>query len=78
MCYALNEVPGRRRIDQVIPPRKTCSASVAERGSGKKNYSKYLVTKFTPNITTCITSAPWTRKMPSRSPCPEAVEARGR
>jgi hypothetical protein len=28
--------------------------------------------------TTCITSAPWTRKMPSRSPCPKAAEARGR
>ena len=27
---------------------------------------------------TCITSAPWTRKMPSRSPCPKAAEARGR
>ena len=28
--------------------------------------------------TTCITSAPWTRKMPSRSPCPKAAEASGR
>ena len=27
--------------------------------------------------TTCITSAPWTRKMPSRYPCPKAAEARG-
>ena len=26
--------------------------------------------------TTCITSAPWTRKMPSRSPCPKAAEAK--
>jgi hypothetical protein len=34
MCYALNEVPGRTRIGQVISPRRTCSASVAERGSG--------------------------------------------
>ena len=25
--------------------------------------------------TTCFTSAPWTRKMPSRSPCPNAAEA---
>jgi hypothetical protein len=27
---------------------------------------------------TCITSVPWTLKMPSRSPCPKAAEAKGR
>ena len=47
-----------------------------------------LQTLFTPNIIlelqlhlcspTCITSAPWTRKMPGRSLCPKAAEARGR
>jgi hypothetical protein len=28
--------------------------------------------------TTCITSAPWTREMPSRPPCPKAADARRR
>ena len=27
--------------------------------------------------TTCITSAPWTRKMPGRSPCSKVAESRG-
>ena len=44
-----------------------------------QHYSNYLGSRVLHLCSpTCITSAPWTRKMPGRSLCPKAAEARGR
>jgi hypothetical protein len=71
--------------------RGTRSPGLSKRASTNRRYwpvlQKYCSVHWSTAVpvppvllcsTTCITSPPWTNKMPIRSPCPKAAEARGR
>jgi hypothetical protein len=85
MCYAptLNPVPLGTPSNNSMK-KNLFGAACAEQGSVPKYHSKHFLLPTLLELQldllvcspTCITSAPWTHKMPSRSPCPKAAEAK--
>jgi len=77
---ARKNTPALQRYYWLLPGRGVC---VTLGGVPATIFRQYTGDYFRTAVllscsTTCITSAPFTRKMPSRSPCPKAAEARGR